>query len=367
MARILVDLLSLTGTKGGMETYTRELYREFGSVAPHHELVGMASREGYRLDHDWFPGEMVDSGISGENRFAWAMGELRHVARHARRVAADLVHCPASLGPRRTTMPTVLTLHDVFYWSHPDLMTTPLYTRPVKWMERAAAANATEIITDSAVSASEIRRFLAVDDDRLHVVHLAGVSSATTAPRRHPDPAAPMILASGNRRPHKNWDGLIRALALVDVSVRPRLVITGSHGNDPLQAVVDELDLRRWVDLRGWVDSSELEELQSTATAFAMPSLLEGFSLTVLEAMGAGVPVILSDIEVHREVGGDAARFFDPRDPASMARAITEVVTDHVMAADLSRRGLEHARTFSWRRTAQETVAVFEQALTKAQ
>lgn len=68
MTRVLVDLLSYTGTKGGMETYARELYREFGTMDSGYEFIGYGSKEFMKLDHSWFPGEVVDSKISGENR-----------------------------------------------------------------------------------------------------------------------------------------------------------------------------------------------------------------------------------------------------------------------------------------------------------
>ena len=70
-------------------------------------------------------------------------------------------------------MPTVVTIHDMLYWSHPELMSTPLYTEPVKWMEKRGAANATRVITDSQVSADEIVKYLGFPTDRLHVVPLA--------------------------------------------------------------------------------------------------------------------------------------------------------------------------------------------------
>ncbi|KDA06689.1 hypothetical protein DC31_09590 [Microbacterium sp. CH12i] len=131
MARIFVDLLSLTGTKGGMETYARELYMQLGQLAPEHEYVGYFSKEGWDLDRSWFPGETIQSGISGENRFAWAWGELRCGAAAAR-TGADLLHSPMTLGPARTRMPAVISMHDMLYWSHPQYMSTPLYTWPVK-------------------------------------------------------------------------------------------------------------------------------------------------------------------------------------------------------------------------------------------
>ena len=73
---VLVDLLSYTGTKGGMETYTRELYRELGARDTGLDFVALASKEGSRLDLSWFPGEVIRSRISGENRVVWAVGEL---------------------------------------------------------------------------------------------------------------------------------------------------------------------------------------------------------------------------------------------------------------------------------------------------
>jgi alpha-1,3-rhamnosyl/mannosyltransferase len=361
MTRLLVDLLSYTGTKGGMETYARELYRQLGSMDTGYEFVGYASKELMQRDHSWFPGEVVDSGFSGENRFVWAYGELIGVGRAAKRLRADIVHCPALLGPLRTSVPTVITMHDLLYFSHPDLMSTPLYTEPVKWMEKRGARNAARIVTDSEASAQDIRKYLRFDPERLDVVPLAGTVKQGDRPvrERRPD----LIIASGNRRPHKNFEGLVRALALVDESVRPTLVVTGSHGEDPLKPVVEELGLERWVDLRSWVSSEELEELYATASALAMPSFHDGFCLPALEAMLVGLPVMLSGIPVYREVGGDAALYFEPRDLQSIADAITRVVTEPELRARLTVDGYEQAARFSWEKVAVETLASFEKAL----
>ena len=174
---VLVDLLSYTGTKGGMETYTRELYRELGTMDTGLDFVGLASKEGVRAGTSWFPGEVIASRISGENRFVWAFGELVTSSWTAGRRGADLVHSPATLGPAHSSMPVVLTIHDMLYWSHPELMSTPLYTEPVKWMEKRGAANATRVITDSQVSADEIVKYLGFPTDRLHVVPLAATHS----------------------------------------------------------------------------------------------------------------------------------------------------------------------------------------------
>jgi len=362
MPRVLVDLLSYSGTKGGMETYTRELYRALGSLDDAYEYVGYISREGARLDTSWFPGRLIESGISGENRFHWAWGELTQVARAARREGADLIHAPATLGPRRSAMPTVVTMHDMLYWSHPEYMSTPLYTAPVKWMEKAAAANAARIVTISPTSADEIVKYLGFPRDRLDVIPLAG-TAPLAVDRTRAGSDGPFILATGNRRPHKNWGALIRALAHIPDDRRPVVVITGGRGGDPLQEVVDETGMQAWVRLRGWVDDDEMRDLYSTATALAIPSLAEGFSLPTLEAMGAGIPVLLSDIDVHRFVGGEAALYFDPRDDRDVARAIEAVTTDAALCDRMAADGRSRAAEFTWDRTARETRAVFDRVL----
>lgn len=357
---VLVDMLSYTGTKGGMETYTRELYRQLGTMDTGLDFVALASKEGARLDLSWFPGEVIRSGISGENRFIWAFGELVASSWFARRRRADLVHSPATLGPLWTSMPTVITIHDMLYWSHPELMSTPIYTRPVMWMEKRGAANASHVVTDSDVSADEIVKYLRFPRERLHVVPLAA-GHPVAAPA--PGPTENLVLASGQRRPHKNWERLIRALALVEEDVRPRLVITGARGDDPLAPVVAETGTERWVELRGWVDDDELADLQRRARAMAFPTLAEGFGLPVLEAMSVGLPVLASDLPVLREVGGDAALWFDPLDLRSIAAALRVVATRPDVLSDLASAGLERARLFSWERVAQETLEVFRLAL----
>jgi len=358
---VLVDMLSYTGTKGGMETYTRELYRALGRMDTGLDFVALASKEGARLDLSWFPGEVIESRISGENRFVWAFGELVASSWTARRRRADLVHSPATLGPAWTSMPTVITIHDMLYWSHPELMTTPLYTRPVMWMEKRGAANAAHVITDSQVSADEIVKYLGFPRERLHVVLLAAEHPATdpvVAPRTEN-----LVVASGQRRPHKNWDRLIRALALVEEDVRPRLVITGARGEDPLAPVVAETGMGDWVELRGWVDDAELADLRSRARAMAFPTLAEGFGLPILEAMAEGLPVIASDLPVLREVGGEAALWFDPLDLHSIADALRTVAVRPEVLPGMAAAGIEQARRFSWERVAQETLEVFRTAL----
>ena len=360
MTRLLVDLLFYTGKKGGMESSVRQVYPHIAELRPGLEIIGYASRELVERGAPWFPGELVASGISGEDRVAWARGELLSVSRAARRLGADLVHAPANLGPMHSAVPMVVTINDLLPFRHPEYLPGP-YAPVLRWMNRRAAHAASRVLTLSEAARDDIERFLHLDRDRIDVVPLAGgeVEASVTPIARRDD----LLLSIGNRMPHKNFTGLLEAIALIEPARRPRLVVTGSHGDDPLRADVARLDLGRSVELRGWLDSNELDQLYASATAFVFPTRFEGFGLPPLEAMARGCPVIASDLPVIHEVAGDAARYVDSRSPAAIANAIVEVLADSVERERMSRRGLARAAEFSWRRTAAGTLRSFDRAL----
>ena len=362
MTLVFVNLLQSTGTKGGIEVYARELYRTLGTIDSEFEYVGYASSELAAKDHSWFPGTVIDSGISGENRVSWAAGELFSVGSAAKKAKADLIHGPAMFGPLRPGRPLVISFHDLLYFSHPELMQTSLFTEPVKWMERRGAAGATRIITISEYSARAIDRYLRFPRDRVDVIPLAGIAKPAAGgggAQRRDD----LYLAMGQRSPYKNFETVVRAMATIPEPQRPRLVITGSHGADPLTPLVAELGLGAWVELKSWVSTEELDELTSTATALIDATLATGFSLPALEAMEIGLPLLMADTEVFREVGAEAADYFDPKDPESLGRAITKLRDDPARRSELSALGRERARGFSWQKVALSTLDSFRAAV----
>lgn len=362
MPLVLVNLLQSTGTKGGIEIYARELYTELGRHKTEFEFIGFASAELARQDHSWFPGTVVDSGISGENRLTWAWGELFAVSRAASKLGVDLIHGPAMFGPLTTRIPLVISVHDLLYFSHPHLMKTSLFTEPVKWMERRGARNATRLITISEYSARAIDRYLRFPSTHVDVIPLAGRSVAIETGATDPRLDG-LFLAVGQRSPYKDLQTVVRAWAEIPVERRPQLVVTGSHGDDPLIPIVRELGLEQWVSLREWVSKDELDQLFGTATALIDSTLASGFSMPTIEAMGIGLPVLLADTEVFREVGGEAARYFTAGDPADLARAVQHLAGSRELRLEMSAAGRARAQGYSWRRVADETLTSFRSAL----
>jgi len=168
--------------------------------------------------------------------------------------------------------------------------------------------------------------------------------------------------------PHKNLPALLEALALIDAPERPLLAFAG-HGTDTggLASRARELGVEPDVRLLGAVGPDELEDLYAAAAVVVTVTMLEGFGLPVLEALGRGLPAVCSDLRVLHEVAGDAALWVNPGDPASTAGALRRALAGGTEVERLRAAGRERARRFTWRAAAQQTASVYERAAEAAQ
>ena len=359
---ILVDLLYFTGKRGGTETYLRQVVTRLPNLMPGVRFHAVTNRVGDERVRGFFPGDVTCVRAVGEDVIAWPLGEVFAVQRVAARVGASAVWCPANVGPQRGKVPVVLTLHDVIYHSARSRGIAGAKRRVVARLIAGTARSAAAVMTDSEAAADEIVRYIQLDREAIDVV-LLGAEPPT--PVAVSDNALeglgmvsgrPVLLSTGNRMPHKNFDGLLRAIAAMPARMRPLTVITGSHGEDPLKRIVDELGLADDVLLLGWVTKEQLEALYQVASVYACPSLVEGFGLPVIDAMSRGCVVVANDVAVLREVGGDAARYADATSPTDFAAEITAALADEQRAERVG-RGRSYAAEFTWDRTAAHVAA----------
>lgn len=360
--RIAVDLLQSTGTKGGIESYVRDLYREFGSLTTEHEFIGYLPKEVPDLKlFNWFPGELVRSPYSGENRLNWAQGEMFGVERFARSVNADLIHAPAMLGPVYSKVPVVLTIHDLSYFTHPEFMRNKIFTPGVKIIERLAAQNAKSIIAISQSTAEQIPKFLGKAANAKTTVVLSSGSEVERCRSQVVNRSGrPVFIAMGQRSPYKNLETAILALSLIPKSDRPLLVITGSHGEDPLIPLVNKLELQDDVQLMGWIEEQQLRELMCSSIALIETTIAAGFGMPAVEALKMGVAVISTDIPVFREILSDSALYFEAGNYNDLAKRIKSILDDPDERTARIEAGIKQGAKYSWLKTATETLAVFE-------
>jgi glycosyltransferase involved in cell wall biosynthesis len=175
----------------------------------------------------------------------------------------------------------------------------------------------------------------------------------------------PFVLAVGVLQPRKNLPRLIRAFGRIAKQVPHALALVGKPGwaHEELQQTATASGLGSRLKFTGYVPDADLPVLYNAADLFAYPSLYEGFGLPPLEAMACGTPVVTSNVTSLPEVVADAALAVDPTDEAALSEALLQGLTDEALRTRLRAAGFERAAGFSWERTAELTLEVY-QALT---
>ena len=301
----------------------------------------------------------------------------------------DLWFCPLLvLAPENPGLPAVAMIPDLQHEVFPKFFPPEI----LDWRRRSyrrTALSANRILTLSRYSKDQIVSLLGADPERVVVTHLAAApevsipassqaSDFEQVRTRHGLPEA-YFYYPGAAWPHKNHLLLFEALEQLKSrrgSV-PSLVLTGAQveGAVDLAAECRRHGLEDDVILLGYVPSEDLPALYGLSLATVFPSLFEGFGIPVVEAMRAGSPVICSSAASLPEVGGDAVVYFDPYQPDELCDRLEAVcqaadddgpVSAERSLKDLENAGKRQARKFSWRRTAETTLDVFEAAVQDA-
>jgi len=169
----------------------------------------------------------------------------------------------------------------------------------------------------------------------------------------------PFILTVGNSYPYKNVGKVLECLTLLPQNINLVHVSKKDYFSNLLSEKSKKLGLENRFVVTGSVDSEELAILYKSAKAFVFPSLSEGFGLPGLEAVASGCPVVCSNIEVFEEVYGEAALYFNPKDPRDIEEKISLVTTNSELRTQNTRKGLEQVKKYSWKKLAQETLDVY--------
>jgi glycosyltransferase involved in cell wall biosynthesis len=376
--RIGVDARELLGETTGVGRYLGELLRRWTarSDAATRQFI-LYSPEPLRLWGQTPPAALEHRGLTphvvpGGRGSWWEQRALRTAARHGR---LNAFFAPAYTAPVGLGVPFAVTIHDVSF------LAQPRWFRPrERWRRRIltayAARRAAIVFTDSEFSRSEIERHLGVERGRLVVippgVSQAGLKASTTeapaANRQPPFGAAqggpealegPLVLYVGSLFNRRRVPDLITAFALAARSIPgARLVIVGADRTWPrqdLRMIAAANNVTSQVEIREYVEQDELNRLYAEASVFAFLSEYEGFGLTPLEALSAGVPIVVLDTAIAREVYGPAAAYVG-RDVDATAAALQRFLATPEAAAEQLSHAPEVLARYSWDRAADETL-----------
>jgi glycosyltransferase involved in cell wall biosynthesis len=329
--RVGIDVSALALTRAGTARHISSL------------LAALSSEEGLEL-------RRYDFGGSGRalvpvRDLGWYLAAL---PLKARRDGVQVLHCPTHRAPVRSSVPLVVTFHDLAVLRHPE--TFNRWTREYSRLTLPRVARAARRLI--AVSEFTRRELMAVLDVPVEKVRV--IPNAVGPPFRAEGEAAAgdYVLAVSTLEPRKNLPRLVDGFRRAGLN-GCRLLVAGAPG---WGAVRPEGDGVTWL---GEVGDQELARLYRGARCVAYVSLYEGFGLPVLEAMACGAPVVAGRNEAAAEVAGDAAVLVDPLDPDAIAAGLAEAIDRR---DELRARGLLRAKAFAWGKVASATLEVYREA-----
>ena len=282
---------------------------------------------------------------------------------------ADLVHFSMVQQPIWYRGKVVTTIHDLttVRFLNPDKnpVVLKLKQQVYKLVVRRATSKSIAVITPTQFVKDDVVNFTRISPGKVSVT-LEAADAIESAPepleQLHNDQ---FIMYLGRPTPHKNLERLISAFELLKAQhPQLKLVLAGKKDAN-YQRIEKSVNARGLKDIifTDFVSEGQLRWLYENCAAYVFPSLSEGFGLPGLEAMLHNAPVVSSKATCLPEVYGPAAHYFDPLDVAAMADAINEVLTDKDLRQRLIIAGCERVKQFSWRRMAEQTLAVYKKAL----
>ena len=376
--RVSLDVSAVPARAVGAGHYTLQLAGALASRTDV-DLTLFGRRDDARRWPDVAPGAALVSAAptSRPLRLAWEQVRLPGLLA---RSGVSVHHGPHYTMPERSSVPTVVTIHDLSFFEAPqwhERSKVLLFKRAIGRAARAAAA----VVCPSQVTADELARWCRVDAQVFVAPHgvdtgqfrpeepVAGADRATltTVDRRLAD-GPPYLLFVGTLEPRKDVPTLVGAFARVAARHPDALLVLAGGdgwGVDAVQAAIAESGLDRRILRTGYVPDEAVPALLRGATAAVYPALYEGFGLPALEALACGVPLITTSGTAMEEVAGDAAVLVRPGDLAALAEAVDAELAGGPggpISEVRRRRGLEIASAHTWERSAERHLVAYHHA-----
>lgn len=355
--RIGVDARELLGDATGVGRYLGELVRRWTArddASARRFILYAPAELPLRI-----PRGTADVRVGGNGRGTW--WEQTWLRTSVRSDRPDVFFAPAYTAPLGIGVPLAVTIHDVSFFAHPEWFRSREGLRR-RLLTAQAASAARVVFTDSEFSRTEIEQHLRVATSRIRVIP-PGLTPRVPAGDSG-EARLPLVLFVGSLFNRRRLPDLIAAFARTRRDVPDaRLAIVGDDRTWPpqnLHAVAESQGVERAVEFRQYISDDELAVLYRQASVFAFLSEYEGFGLTPLEALAAGVPPVVLDTAVAREVCGDAAVFVQPEDVRGTSAALSRMLTSAAAREEVLARAPRVLARYSWDSAASRTLEEIE-------
>ncbi len=371
----MIDARYIRTQHSGIGRYTEQSIHEILKLAPELRV--------HLITHPEAPEPFADNPRVTHTVFDAAANSIatrRALGKIVNAHAPQLFHSPFNFLPSGLDAPAIFTLHDIMWLMNPAFCTESKLRRVVQGsfyghVIPRSIQEANQLLTVSHHSREAIEAHFPQTEGKVHVSYNGldpffvplPEDEAWSLISRHIPPRRKFILVVGQGSPYKNHagalDGFLRAFEH-DPDIYFVLVRRFTRGpSRELARLMRSPALNTRLITLEYLSMLELRALYSAAQCFLFPSLYEGFGLPPLEAMACGTPVVTSQFGAPAEVCGPAAQLVDPHDPDSIAHGLLRVMNDDAHRQDLIERGLAHARTFTWRRCAEQILHAYRRTL----
>jgi glycosyltransferase involved in cell wall biosynthesis len=372
--RVLLDVSAVPARPVGAGVYTIAIARGLAARSDI-DLVLLTRRADGERWSGIAPGAEVHASAPNRrpSRLAWEQVSGPAIAK---RVRPDVWHAPHYTMPLRSTVPTVVTMHDLTFFDHPEWheRSKVVYFRR---MMLSAARRADTIIAVSHDAADRLRARLRPRGEVFVIHHGVDHGRFTSTGDERADLAAlaahgispPYLAFAGTIEPRKDVPALVRAFArIAPAHPEVQLVLAGGDGwgVTEARAAIASSGVATRVLRPGYLDDATLAALFRRAAAVAYPSLAEGFGMPALEALASGAPLVTTSGSSLDEIVGDAALLVPPADGPALASALERLLDDAAVATRLRAAGPARAAAFTWDRSVEDHVDAYRRTVAVA-
>lgn len=363
--------MRMAGKEYGIGRYAIELVRELLAIDPNNEYV-LFGRD---------PKQLASFGFGSQHNVKLVAADFRHYSigeqvgfnKLIREAGLDLMHFPNFNVPIMNQVPFVVTIHDVVHHRLPGNKPSHIFHRAAyRAVINAAAKKSELVLTVSHAAEFEISDLLGVPQEKIRVTYeaanpVAVSDSDIVAVKQKFMVTKPYIVFVGVMERKKNVIALARGFDFLKEQFKENVQLVLVGREDPhYPQIISEITRIKYANdviVTGVVSDKEKYALYKGAVAFASASKFEGFGLPGLEAMAMGTPLAVSDIPVFNEVYDNGAIYFDPNDAIDIAQKLSLLVRDPQYRELIAQNGYARSLEFSWKKTAQKTLAVYQEAV----